>query len=73
LFYIYLNLICLEVKLINSNNNFFVKHLFHLSIYLSGKWSGHKGKSRRFTNPDELEEERKRDEKERAWRVNLLI
>lgn len=35
-----------------------------------GKWTNHKGRSRRFTNPDELEEQRKRDEQERRWRSN---
>lgn len=36
----------------------------------TGKWTNHKGRSRRFTNPDELEEQRKRDEQERRWRKN---
>lgn len=35
----------------------------------SGKWTNHKGRSRRFTNPDELEEQRKREEKERSWKT----
>lgn len=34
-----------------------------------GKWTNHKGRSRRFTNPDELEEQRKREEKERSWKT----
>lgn len=34
-----------------------------------GKFVNHKGKHRSFTNPDELEEQRKREEKERQWRV----
>ncbi|XP_022185405.2 28 kDa heat- and acid-stable phosphoprotein [Nilaparvata lugens] len=33
-----------------------------------GKYQNHKGKNRRFTNPEELEEQRKREEKERQWR-----
>lgn len=35
----------------------------------SGKWTNHKGRSRKFTNPDELEEQRKREEKERKWKT----
>ncbi|KAK3917265.1 28 kDa heat- and acid-stable phosphoprotein [Frankliniella fusca] len=34
-----------------------------------GKFINHKGKHRSFTNPDELEEQRKREEKERQWRA----
>ena len=34
-----------------------------------GKFVNHKGKHRSFTNPDELEEQRKREEKERQWRA----
>lgn len=37
-----------------------------------GKFVNHKGKHRSFTNPDELEEQRKREEKERQWRVSIL-
>lgn len=37
-----------------------------------GKYTNHKGRNRRFTNPEELEEQRKREEKERRWRVSLL-
>ncbi|XP_063223634.1 28 kDa heat- and acid-stable phosphoprotein-like isoform X2 [Bacillus rossius redtenbacheri] len=33
-----------------------------------GKYTNHKGKSRRFTNPEEIEEQMKREEKERKWR-----
>ncbi|CAH0563986.1 unnamed protein product [Brassicogethes aeneus] len=33
-----------------------------------GKFTNHKGRSRRFTNPDELEEERRRDEQKKKWR-----
>lgn len=39
-------------------------------MLLSGKWTNHKGRSRRFTNPDELEEQRKREEQERRWKSN---
>lgn len=35
-----------------------------------GKWTNHKGRSRRFTNPEELEEQRKREEQERRWKKN---
>jgi len=35
-----------------------------------GKWTNHKGRSRRFTNPEELEEQRKREELERRWKSN---
>jgi hypothetical protein len=34
-----------------------------------GKYINHKGKNRRFTNPEEIEEQMKREEKERKWRV----
>jgi len=34
-----------------------------------GKYTNHKGRNRRFTNPEELEEQRKREEKERKWRA----
>ncbi|KAF7285926.1 hypothetical protein GWI33_008899 [Rhynchophorus ferrugineus] len=33
-----------------------------------GKFSNHKGRSRRFTNPEELEEERKKEEQKKKWR-----
>lgn len=46
-----------------QNNAFFV-------FLLSGKWTNHKGRSRRFTNPEELEEQRKREEQERRWKKN---
>lgn len=36
---------------------------------VAGKYTNHKGRNRRFTNPEELEEQRKREEKERQWRV----
>lgn len=35
------------------------------------KFANHKGRNRRFTNPEELEEQRKREENERQWRVNF--
>lgn len=34
-----------------------------------GKWVNHKGRNRRFTNPDELEQERIREQKEKTWRA----
>uniref|UniRef100_A0A1B6G8P2 Casein kinase substrate phosphoprotein PP28 domain-containing protein n=1 Tax=Cuerna arida TaxID=1464854 RepID=A0A1B6G8P2_9HEMI len=34
-----------------------------------GKYTNHKGRNRRFTNPEELEEQRKREEKEKRWRA----
>lgn len=33
------------------------------------KFANHKGRNRRFTNPEELEEQRKREENERQWRA----
>lgn len=33
-----------------------------------GKYLNHKGRNRRFTNPEELETQRQREEKEKAWR-----
>ncbi|XP_044733979.1 28 kDa heat- and acid-stable phosphoprotein [Chrysoperla carnea] len=33
-----------------------------------GKYTNHKGRNRRFTNPEELEEQRRKDEQERRWR-----
>ncbi|CAG2059752.1 unnamed protein product [Timema podura] len=33
-----------------------------------GKYTNHKGKNRRFTNPEEIEEQMRREEKERKWR-----
>ncbi|GLH12655.1 hypothetical protein R5R35_002314 [Gryllus longicercus] len=33
-----------------------------------GKMVNHKGKHRRFTNPEELEEQKKREENEKKWR-----
>lgn len=33
-----------------------------------GKHVNHKGRNRRFTNPEELEEQRKQEEKAKAWR-----
>lgn len=38
---------------------------------LTGKYTNHKGRNRRFTNPEELEEQRRREEKERRWRVSM--
>ncbi|XP_065226419.1 28 kDa heat- and acid-stable phosphoprotein-like isoform X2 [Planococcus citri] len=33
------------------------------------KFTNHKGRNRRFTNPDELERERLKEEKEKSWRA----
>lgn len=33
-----------------------------------GKYTNHKGRNRHFTNPEEIEEQMKREEKERKWR-----
>lgn len=33
-----------------------------------GKFTNHKGRNRRFTNPEELEEQRRKEEQERKWR-----
>lgn len=35
---------------------------------ISGKFTNHKGRNRRFTNPEELEEQRLKEEEERRWR-----
>ncbi|XP_026686015.1 28 kDa heat- and acid-stable phosphoprotein [Diaphorina citri] len=35
-----------------------------------GKYLNHKGRNRRFTNPEELETARVREEKEKQWRVS---
>lgn len=51
---------------LETKNFFFIYHLF-TSL---GKWTNHKGRSRRFTNPDELEEQRKREEQEKWLRRN---
>lgn len=41
---------------------------FHILInIISGKRVNHKGRDRIFTNPVELEEERRRDEEDRKW------
>lgn len=45
------------------------KQCFFFFVIPSGKWTNHKGRSRRFTNPDELEEQRKREEQERRWKT----
>lgn len=58
-----------EVLIIQDN----VFNLFYLTKrfnFFLGKWTNHKGRSRRFTNPDELEEQRKREEQERRWKSN---
>lgn len=40
----------------------------YLHLLFLGKFTNHKGRNRRFTNPEELEEERKKDELKRQWR-----
>lgn len=35
-----------------------------------GKFVNHKGRNRHFTNPEELEEQRRQEEKKRQWRKN---
>lgn len=42
--------------------------LIFINIHFVGKFSNHKGRSRRFTNPEELEEERKKEEQKKKWR-----
>ena len=37
-------------------------------VYLSGGKRGHKGRGKSFTNPEALERQRVKDEKEREWR-----
>lgn len=39
---------------------------------LSGKFVNHKGRNRHFTNPEELEEQRRAEEEKRRWRVRLF-
>lgn len=44
--------------------------LYFLYVYFllfTGKFSNHKGRHRRFTNPEELEEQRKEEEKKRRY------
>lgn len=37
----------------------------------AGKFVNHKGRNRHFTNPEELEEQRRQEEEKRKWRVRL--
>lgn len=47
----------------------------HTPCVISAKYTNHKGRNRRFTNPEELEQERIREEKAKYWRVikNLIF
>ena len=49
-----------------------ITHNF-FTLIITGKWTNHKGRNRRFTNPEELEEERKREEERKQWRVRELF
>jgi len=49
-------------------NHYRTVHLIYIHLTL-GKYTNHKGKNRRFTNPEEIEEQMRREEKERKWRV----
>lgn len=40
---------------------------------ITAKFTNHKGRNRRFTNPEELEKERVKEEKEKTWRVRFKI
>lgn len=37
-----------------------------------GKFVNHKGRNRHFTNPEELEEQRRQEEKKQQWRVSIF-
>uniref|UniRef100_V9IB86 Uncharacterized protein n=1 Tax=Apis cerana TaxID=7461 RepID=V9IB86_APICE len=37
-----------------------------------GKYVSYKGRSRHFTNPEELEEQRRQEEKKLQWRVSIF-
>lgn len=41
---------------------------FSIIFSNAGKYLNHKGRNRKFTNPDELENQRLREEKEKQWR-----
>ena len=41
---------------------------FVLFCLFAGKYVNHKGRNRNFTNPEELEAQRKKDEEEKKWR-----
>jgi len=38
----------------------------------AGKFVNHKGRNRHFTNPEELEEQRRQEEKKQQWRVSIF-
>lgn len=38
---------------------------FNTFVFIIGKFLNHKGRNRKFTNPEELEEQRKQDEEKR--------
>lgn len=61
-------LFSVEIETIRFLNHFLIN--WFCFLISSGKWTNHKGRSRRFTNPEELEEQRKREEQERRWKKN---
>lgn len=52
-------------------NIFLFIYLF-IFVFLLGKFVNHKGRNRHFTNPEELEEQRRQEEEKRQWRVSIF-
>ncbi len=50
----------------------FFNFSFSLNSAIPGKYVNHKGKSRHFTSPDELEEEMKNDAMKKKWVVWIV-
>lgn len=46
-------------------------HKDYIYFFFTGKFVNHKGRNRHFTNPEELEEQRRQEEEKRKWRVSL--
>lgn len=44
----------------------------YLFLFILGKFVNHKGRNRHFTNPEELEEQRRQEEEKRQWRVSIF-
>jgi len=47
-------------------------YYYNNPCYLTGKFVNHKGRNRHFTNPEELEEQRRQEEEKQQWRVSIL-
>jgi hypothetical protein len=45
---------------------------YNNAYYLIGKFVNHKGRNRHFTNPEELEEQRRQELEKQQWRVSIL-